>query len=413
MRILHIVHQYLPEKTGGTELYTQTLVHHQRAAGHRVAIFTASQTAVSDPAAHLYRLPLGVRSPTAVLRSNFHHPALEAAFAQALKSERPDIVHIQHLMGLPLALVRQIQQAGVPYVVTLHDYWYLCANAQLLTNYDETVCAGPRAWLNCARCALARAGVARAYPLIPALAPLFAYRHGRLARILDGAAALIAPTQFTATIYGQMGVPPARIQPIPHGIQLPAQFPPRQRPYPLHIAYIGGIAWQKGVHVLVEALNRLTEYPLQATIYGDLTAFPDYVADLQTAVRHPGVRFAGLLPHAQLWQALASIDLIVVPTLWYETASLIVQEAFAAGVPVVASDIGVMPERIQDGVNGQLFAAGDAAALRAVLERVWQQPTLLQAWRDGITPVFTIEAHVAAVTAVYEQAVRQPSPPPG
>lgn len=409
MRILHLLHQYLPEKTGGTELYTQTLWRHQRAMGHDAALFTPSQQA-HPPETAVFRVPLGQRSPTAVLGSNFYQPAAEAAFTQALQIHQPQLVHIQHLMGLPFKLVKQIEQAGIPYVVTLHDYWYWCANAQLFTNYDETVCAGPRGWLNCARCALARAGFPHAYPLMPAIAPLFAYRHGRLAAILNGAAALIAPTQFTADIYRQMGVQP---QVIPHGIQLPAQLPARPRPSGLHIAYIGGIAPQKGVHVLIDALNRLPTTDMRATIYGDLHAFPDYVAELQTAVRHPGVRFAGLLPHAQLWHALAEVDLVVVPTLWYETASLIVQEAFAAGVPVLASDIGVMPERVRDGVNGQLFAAGDAAALAALLQKVWAEPALLAQWRAGIEPVFTIEAHVAAVTAVYEQALAaQPSPPP-
>ena len=115
--------------------------------------------------------------------------------------------------------------------------------------------------------------------------------------------------------------------------------------------------------------------------------------------------FAGPLPHAQLWQTLADIDLVVVPTLWYETASLIVQEAFAAGVPVVASDIGVLPERIRAGVDGLLFPPGDAAALAAILRRLHEKPAELAQLRADIQPVFTIQEHVAQVTAVYEECV--------
>lgn len=422
MRILHLIHQYLPEKVGGTELYTQTLARHQVAQGHSVALFTPTTSPTSDNRLpitdndlRIYRIPVGERSATAVLRSNFHHPALTRAFAQVLIQEKPDVVHGQHLMGLPFGLARQIHRADIPMVITLHDYWYVCANAQLLTNYDETVCQGPNYWLNCARCALARVGHGQAYPLMPVIAPLFAWRHGRAQSILQHANALIAPTQFTAGIYRQLATLAGNIHVIPHGLDLPATMPPKTAHDGLHIAYIGGIAPQKGLHILIEAFNQLTapHSPLTAhrplltenphlTLYGDLTAFPDYAAHLQQQANHPGITFAGRLPHTQLWAALADIDLIVVPTLWYETASLIVQEAFAAGVPVVASDIGVLPERIHAGVDGLLFPPGDANALTGILRRLQEQPTELAQLRAGIQPVFTIQEHVAQVTAVYE-----------
>lgn len=415
MKILHIIHQYLPEKVGGTELYTQTLLRHQRAQGDSVALFTPSQQPVGSqmPASmnadgsRIYRIPVGERSATAVFRSNFQQPILTDAFTTVLDQEQPDLVHIQHLMGLPLNLVAQIKQRGIPYLVTLHDYWYLCANAQLLTNYDDTVCKGPNWWLNCARCALARVGHGQAYPLIPALAPVFAYRHGRLQPILKQAKALISPTQFTANIYQQMGISADQIQVIPHGIELPEQLSSRPPQPQLHIVYIGGIAPQKGVHVLLAALNQLTELDVRLTIYGDLSAYSEYAADLQTDAKHPGIHFAGRLPHEQLWTALAACDVLVVPTLWYETASLIVQEAFAAKVPVIASDIGVLPERLRDGVDGLLFPPGDAAALAAILRRLAAEPALLAHMRAAILPVTSIQEHVTAVTAVYQKSLSE------
>lgn len=410
MRILHIIHQYLPEKIGGTELYTQTLARHQMAQGDSVALFTPSQAVpanqrlpvVEADGLRIYRVPVGQRSATAVFRNNFRQPVLAQAFHDVLRREQPDLVHVQHLMGLPFSLADQIKQSSLPLIITLHDYWYLCANAQLLTNFDGTVCAGPNWWLNCARCALARSGHPQAFPLIPALAPVFAVRHGRLQSILKQAAVLIAPTHFTASIYRQMGISAEKIQVIPHGIELPEQLPPRPRQKELLIGYVGGIAPQKGVHILIEAVNQLTDQEVQLTVYGDLTAFPDYAAQLRAQAAHPGIILAGQLPPDQLWRNLVAFDVLVVPTLWYETASLIVQEAFAAQVPVVASDIGVLPERIRDGVDGRLFPPGDAAALAAVLRQMAANPELLAGLREAIQPVYTIQEHVAAVTAVYQ-----------
>ncbi len=408
MRILHLVHQYRPDHVGGTELYTQTLAQAQVRQGHEVAILTPAATDAHWPQPHqeegvrVYRIPIGQRSATAVFRSNFHHPRLTDGYRQVQQAEQPDLVHLQHLMGLPWNLAGSI---SAPLIVTLHDYWYLCANAQLLTNYSNQVCGGPKGWLNCARCALARAGYPQALPLTPGLVPLFAYRHWRLRQVLQKARALIAPSRFTAEIYRQMGILPEKITVIPHGIQLPERLPPRQAGNGLHIAYIGGLSWQKGVHVLVAAVNQLPHAGVRLSIWGDTTTFPDYVAQLRQQATHPGIALHGRLPHHLLWQALSTVDLLVVPTLWYETSSLIIQEAQAAGVPVLASRIGAVQERLRDGVDGFFFPAGDERALLSLLRRFLAQPELVEELRQQIRPVKTIAEHLAQVTAVYYKAL--------
>ncbi len=415
MRILHIVHQYLPEKVGGTELYTSTLAHHQVSSGHDVSIFYPSQhtgkenpqTARDEDGIRVYGIPVGGRSALQTFKDTFFNGRLEDAFTAVLTTEAPDIIHIQHLMGLPLGLVNHINQAGIPYLITLHDYWYLCANAQLLTNYDNTVCKGPNLWLNCAHCALARAGYNNAVPFIPAIAPLFGYRERRLQHILDGARLLIAPTQFTADIYQKMGLSEAKIRVVPHGINVPDELPPRiPADSKLRIAYIGGLSWQKGVHILIDAVNQLPTADIKLSIIGDTTAFPDYVAQLKQQVRHPGISFNGRIPPTELWTTLGQVDLVIVPSLWYETASLIIQEAFAAGVPVVASQIGALQERMEDGVNGRFFPPGNAAALHDLLAEFLTDKSILENLRAGIKPVHTIIEHLGDIESIYTQIVQ-------
>ena len=408
MRILHIVHQYLPEKVGGTELYTRTLAQQQAEQGHTVAIFTPAAQEPPDeyPAieagVQVYRVMVGQRNPTAVFHNTFRQPQLDAALTAVIVHSPPDIVHIQHMMGLPFSLVAQIRAANIPYIITLHDYWHVCANAQLITNYSDEICDGPNKYLNCARCALARAGHGNALPLVPPLTPLFALRNGRLRQILQGARTIITPTAFTREIHIQQGVSAEKMQVVPHGIELPttpSSMPPRKSGGDgLRVGYVGGISWQKGVHVLITAVNQLPS-AVNLTIIGDMDAFPNYADNLRGMAR-PDITFTGRIPHAELWQMLADFDLVVVPTLWYETASLIVQEAFAAGVPVVASRIGVFPERVADGVDGLLFPTGDAAALADLLRRLHNNPQEIARLRAGIQPVFTIAEHVAAIEKI-------------
>jgi glycosyltransferase involved in cell wall biosynthesis len=410
MRILHLLHQYLPEKVGGTELYTGMLARFQAADGHRVAIFTPATADDHFPeptieeGVRVYRAPTGPRSAADTFRSTFRHPALARAFGTVLVQEQPDLVHIQHLMGVPTGVVGQLRRAGIPWLVTLHDYWYLCANGQLITNDTQAICDGPAAWINCGRCALARAGRPELWPLAPALAPVFGWRHHQLRQILGGARAIVAPTRFVAEAYRRTGFDSTRLHHIPHGISWPDPLPPRTSPPggPLRIISVGSLAWQKGLHTLVEAVNGLSADTVTLHLYGDPATFPDYSATLQRSARHPAIHFGGRIGRDALWQELVNADVGVLPTLWYEVSPLVIDEMFAAGLPIVASRIGAMPEKIADGTNGLLFPPGDVAALRQILATLAGDPALLARLRSGILPVNTTRSHLAAMQTVYQ-----------
>jgi glycosyltransferase involved in cell wall biosynthesis len=400
---------------GGTELYTQTVAEFQAQAGHRAAIFTP--TAVASPfprpevvnGVHLYRIPIGPRSASELFRSNWRHEELSRAWTAVLDQEQPDIVHVQHLMGLPFNLAQTLWTAEIPYLITLHDYFYFCANAQLLTNDTDQICAGPRWGINCGRCALARVGLPPMTPLAAPLAPLFVWRNRRLRQIAQRAERLIAPTEFVRQLYIQASFPPEKTVAIGHGIELPQNLkrPERAAGGPLRLLYAGGLAWQKGVHLLVAAVNQLPPDAVQLTVAGDPTAFPDYSQKLREMAQHTNIHFAGKLDRRQLWTALAAADLVVVPSLWHETASLIIQEAFAAGTPVIAARIGALPERVNDSVDGLLFPVGDGAALRELLRRTLDDPTLLARLRQGIQPARSTAQHLVELGAVYRE-IAQP-----
>lgn len=408
MRILHIVHQFMPEKVGGTELYAQTLARFQVAQGHAVALFTpASQNSglqmATEAGVDIYRAGIGPRSPTAVFGSTFHHPQLNHLFADAFAQHQPDIIHIQHMMGLPIHLSSQFVGKR-PYLVTLHDYWHLCANAQLLTNDSQTTCSGPHYWLNCGRCALARAGAAAAWPLAPALVPLLGWRERLLRPLLHQAAALVAPTEFLRQQHAKLGVPANAITVIPNGIMVPATIPPHvPAPGQLRVVYVGGIAWQKGVHILVEAVNKLPHAPISLAVYGDLSTFPDYAAQLQAQAHHPGIQFNGRLPHDQLYHALANADVVVVPSLWYENDPLTIQEAFAAQVPVFASNHGALPERVREQINGRLFPPGDSNTLSQLLQQALHNPSQLLQLRHTMPPPHDIQTHLQTINHLYQK----------
>jgi glycosyltransferase involved in cell wall biosynthesis len=415
LHLLHVVHQYLPENIGGTELYTRSLAKEQLKAGHEVAIFTPVESASSwpEPAVEegirVYRFPVGRRSARSVFFSTFGQQNLEAAFVHVLESESLELVHLQHLMGLPAKLSDLLQERSIPYVITLHDYWYGCANAQLITNYDHSICEGPdRRFNNCGRCALFRAGQERLARMAPAIAPVMKQRNKRLHRVFNNAQVVIAPSNFVRKMYGQLGLPEERIVVVPHGIDQPpdsliasdvastAADDPE-----FHVGYVGSLAWQKGVHNLIAAFNRLPQQGVRLSIYGSLTAFPDYVAQLRQLVQHPAINIQGTVTREELWKIMKSFDVLVLPTLWYEGSPLTIQEAFAVRVPIVASRIGAMEEKIRDEVDGLLVAPNDVDALEQALRQLIQEPEKLERLRSGIRPIETIASHASAVESHY------------
>jgi glycosyltransferase involved in cell wall biosynthesis len=416
MRILHVVHQYFPDHVGGTEHYTRTLAQAQRQGGHQVAILCRrggggprlDRTEMDG--LPVYQAAKGPLTAAGRFRATLGDRFLAECFRRVLQKVEPDLIHIQHLMGLPAgALARLVPSA--PLVVTLHDYWWRCANAQLITDYGGQVCDGPHWWLNCARCGLARIGLGSAWPLSPLAAPLFAWRAAALQRLVPQIAAWIAPTHFVSNWYVASGLPAERMHVVGHGIELPPAHIRKPADGPRdegrqkgarRFAYIGGLSRQKGVHVLVDAFNGLPP-EARLTIAGDETAFPDYCADLHRRATHPGIRFAGRLGRPAVWETLAEVDAVIVPSLWFETASLIVQESFAVGTPVIAADHGALVERVQHGVDGLRVPPGDAGALRDAMRRLMDDAELMARLERGIQPVVTIAQHVDEVEEIYRQ----------
>ena len=427
MRVLHVVHQYMPDHTAGTELHTRIVAQKQAEKGHKVAVFTpvnrsgefTAEPAVED-GVHVYRVPAGARGPSAVFRSTFYHPSLAAAFAVVLAREQPDVVHLQHLMGLPAAIGAQIIQAGLPYVITLHDYWFGCANGQLLTNDTEMICAGPDVhFYNCGRCAVARAGLTTAAGLMSLpVAPIMRRRNALLRPIFEGAARIMIPNEFVRRVFADMGFSTESMVLIPLGLDAPpelaAQVAGRRAERAtggLRLGYLGSLSRQKGVHVLIAAMNGLPLEDVTLDIYGDPTVFPHYAAELHAQAQHPGIRFHGLISRERLWDALADLDVLTMPTLWYEASPYTIREAFVAGLPVIASDIGAPGSMIRHGVDGLLFPPGDVAALRETILSLLRRPERVSELRAGIAPVYTLDEHVIEVERIYAQALTGGLPP--
>src|SRR5262249_33102376 len=161
----------------------------------------------------------------------------------------------------------------------------------------------------------------------------------------------------------------------------------------LRIGYVGSLIVSKAPHVLLEAFSRLPRESASLVVAGE---YADYHGDsryrpvLDRATAGSAARFVGGIGREEVLRLLREIEVLVVPSVGEENSPFSIKEAFALGIPVVASRIGGMPELVLDGVNGLLFAPGDARALHAALSRLLDEPGLLDRLRAGIAPVRSI-----------------------
>ena len=411
MRLLYVVHQFMPDVVGGTELDTWEIATRLRDRGHQVAIVHRApgrgglvRRTQEDVA--IYRLEAGEMSPTRLFAATFGHRRLSQAFRLAHDEVAPDLVHVQHLRGLPTGIVAWMQSRGTPMVLTLHDFWFVCPNAQLIDNVTGEVCTTPGEPVHCARCALARAGLRPALFAAPLLAPLMRARNRILADALRGFDSILTYSAFVRRWFVEHGAPAARTRLINRGIARPEALPRSRRTDDgrVCLAYVGGLAWQKGLHVLIEAFNGLPTNA-ELIIAGDVEQDPDYVAHLRALARHPGIRFVGRLERPEVWQTLADADAVVVPSLWYETFSLLTREAFVMGRPVLASGHGVLADAVTHGVDGLLVPPGDVGAWHKALARFVASAALRVNLTAAVKPLPTMDVTIDELEAIYQRTL--------
>lgn len=275
---------------------------------------------------------------------------------QAIRQHRPDVIHLHNLhyaIG-PIA-VRIAKRRGIAVVMTLHNYRLLCPSATLFYNgglfTDSVQAVFP--W-KAVRLGVHSHSIIKTFWLA-----LTNGLHRRLGtwQMIDR---YITLTDFAKGLFvgSSLGVPVDRFVTKPNFV--PALQPPAQ-PRDNHFLFIGRLASEKGVDVLVEAFAG-TDALLR--IAGDGPLRPQVE---KAAHQHANITYLGPLDGWAIKQELAACTALVFPSIWYEGMPMTLLEAFATGTPVIASDLGAMQVMVQAGENGWLFPPGDAVALRRLV----------------------------------------------
>jgi glycosyltransferase involved in cell wall biosynthesis len=441
VKVAFVVHQYPPRFNTGTEIYAHRMAKVMRGKGHDVRVFTREPNVKGDVALRVYDEPVDDVPVTRLVffeglapnhaLHDYYDAFLGKVFGEWLDRTAPDVVHVFHLMGLGLSLVEECTARGIPVFVQLMDFWFLCPTVQLLRR-DGTLCEGPDTPV-CIECLAPdnfgfqglrmfaeRDGFVEAARPDPELVDVAhsdiglrrAALHGRpdfIRRVLRRATALVAPSRFLKGFFLRHGYDEARLRHIPYGVEPPAGSLRKVPVGPagqITFGFFGSVNPQKGLEILVSAFRQYKCDAFRLVVRGNMQHFPKYAKRVRAfAETDARIVFRGPYGHGELADALSGIDVLVVPSVWYENTPFVVLEAFAAGRPVIASDLGGLSELVKDGVNGRTFRAGDPGALMNVLHDFEDDPGLLPRLARAVGAVRTLEQNAQDFEALWEEAL--------
>jgi glycosyltransferase involved in cell wall biosynthesis len=220
---------------------------------------------------------------------------------------------------------------------------------------------------------------------------------------------IITPTPHLQGFFVRSGFSPEKVMLSGYGFNFDwvrphsSHFPEQ----PLRFGYSGMLAQLKGVDTLIHAFNSLSfSKPACLKIYGDDFHFPLYAKKLKKLARNnPHITFPGTFSPDKRGEVLAEIDVLIVPSMWYGNAPLVVSEAFAAGVPVKGGDVPGISVLVKNGVNGLLFSRGDKNHLRRCFEKFLREPDLLTKLRKNSSPVKSIHENGNELGAIYYKLI--------
>lgn len=398
LRILHLGSLYAPYSFGGAERVTEILAEQQAAAGHEVAVAhlvpapqreTVRNGVQIKPMAHRNLLwiedtgkfPAPLRMLNKVC--SIFNLLIAGDVGTILDRFKPHVLHTHSMVELPPMVWAEARKRGIAVVHTLHDYDLLCVRAALFRN--GRICERQHAG-----CSI-----------------ISAWKQ----RFQNDIDVVVAVSRHVLDIHERYGVFSALAPEQKRVILNPvAMTPPRDRAAKdalFTFGYLGSIKTEKGMDVLIDACRALPETGWTLKVAGNA---PGGMAHWTAKARGLPIEFLGFQNASEF---LSSIDVLVVPSIWAEPFGLTVIESYAMGVPVICSDVGVMPDIVRPVTPDWVVPASDVNALaqrmRAILadgRDALPKPPAFDGVIDGVRPARILDLYMDAYDHAMKRAVR-------
>jgi glycosyltransferase involved in cell wall biosynthesis len=383
MRILVVHNQY--QQRGGEDSVVESEVALLRAHGHEVDVFLRDN-------ADIARL-----STAAVAAGTVWARDSAARLGGILDAFRPDLVHMHNTFPLISPAAYWVaHRRGVPVVQTLHNFRLLCPQAMLLREGKVCeACVGRLPWRAVAH------GCYQGSPVRSAGVVAMIAVHRAIGTWRDRVARYIALNDFCRRRFIEGGLPAQRISVKPNFVDCAA---PAERPREGFL-FVGRLSPEKGVDVLARAIAQVPGATLRVAGTGPS-------GEAVAAARC--TTMLGALSGERVLEEMTSSLALVLPSIWYENFPRTLVEAFASGLPVVASRLGAMAELVEDGRTGLLFEPGSAEDLAVKLRWAQAHPERMRQMGRQARAVYearyTPGENYRQLRSIYEEVLAEQAP---
>jgi glycosyltransferase involved in cell wall biosynthesis len=425
----------------GTEIYCWSLCKYLQRLGIETEVVTPGY-GQDETTQYLYDGIKVVRyaEPTKQTRAHIAGLALPegiASFRKYLQSARPDVVHFHGIyagIGISIQHIAEVKALGYYTMYTMHLPNHVCATHALVHKGKE-LCDGIIRPVRCAACSLMNQGQGEL--VSDALAFSGAVLHGvgidagrwdsslgtglsfvsrvnDLKKDLQRLAELCDKVVLYAKWFREMivanGFPREKTAYVPPGLSFAGETGHPSSPLPFYredsikVIFIGRIDPLKGVQLLLEAIKDFPEEKIDLSLYGKPIGEDYFQMCRKISEGKRNIHWRGLLAREEILPALGQHDILCLPSAFSEMSPLVIQEAFGAGIPVLASEVYGNAELIRHNDNGLLFPFKSLDGLRNQLRRLIEEKPLLPSLRSGVIPPIPFDKVAEQYLEIYKTA---------
>jgi glycosyltransferase involved in cell wall biosynthesis len=429
VKTLHVSYSFAPDAVGGTEVYVEGLCRSLAEIGVEamIAAPAANDASYEHRGLRVRRFATGGRR-----LEDLYGPGdsvAARAFERILDAERPDVVH-QHAVSpaCSVELMRAADRRGVPVVFTYHTPTASCSRGTLV-RWGSEICDGRLASAPCTACTLHGLGAGRLASAVAGGVPprvgvwlghaglrgglwtaarmpaLIRLHHASVAELFAIPARIVSLAPWVTSLLEANGVPPATIVNVRHGTVATPRCATERRPGPCRFVHLGRLDPAKGTELLLAALRAIPGVPCELDVMGITQDERSLSARRRIEALARGdarIRILDPVESCDVVDRLADYDFVVVPSQWLETGPMVALEAFAAGVPVIGSALGGLPDQITDNVDGLLVRPFSSVRRWADVLRLAALDRALGArLRSGVRPPRAMAVVAEDMRAIY------------
>ena len=410
MRILIVNYRYFI--SGGPEKYMFNIKKKLEDEGHEVIPFSVhSNKNVETEYSKYFVEPIGSRDATyfdeckktpktimQMLSRSIYSFEVKRAIQKEIRDVKPDLVYIIHFVNkLSPSVIKGAKQMGVPVVLRLSDYFLLCPRFDFLR--DKKVCEDclNKGYYSCIKHRCVKNS------LFASCIRVFSMKIHKLMNVYKYVDAFITPSNFLKEKLVNNGFDKNKIHLIPTFTK--SKLEEKEQFIGDYGLYFGRISEEKGVETAIYAYEKLPNHKLK--IMGDDTT--DEAKRLKKYVEDKNIKnieFLGFKGGTELEEIIKKSRFTLIPSIWYDNLPNTALESFMYSKPVIASNIGSLPELVVDEENGYLFETNNADDLKEKILRLDDDKLVEIMGKNSkarLEKVFSEKNHYEELIKVFEE----------